>query len=478
MDLLSRLVSFLSAHNAEAYFVGGFVRDVLLEREVRDIDISLRGNAIALARAFADANGGAFYLMDAEHGVARTLFGEEYVDFAELRGDLLADLATRDFTINAIAQPITHYPLPITNNRLAITNDLVDPFGGLKDIQARQIRAVSDGVFEHDAVRLLRALRIAGELDFAVEPHTEAQMRRDAARLANAPMERARDEFFKILAQPDVVTLLRRADELGLLDALLPEVMALKSVTQPEPHVYDVFEHSLRTVDEIVRIQANDYREVGNGEFVTELQAHFGQVVSAGRTRETLLRLTALLHDIGKPATRSVDEKGTIHFYSHEARGAAMTEEILRRLRLSNDEIRIATRTVEEHLRPPQLARAPHFTNRAIYRLFRAARDTGIDVCVLALADTRAKTAPAIGAEEDARLRAVLTRLLDAYFRQPESIVVPPSLLDGRTLMREMHLEPGPQLGELLEQIREAQAEGEVRTREDALALARKIVYK
>src|SRR5512138_3231294 len=99
MDILRQLVLFLRVRNVEAFFVGGFVRDQLLGREVRDIDISLRGNAIALARAFADANGGAFYLMDAEHDVARVLFGKEYVDFAELRGDLLDDLATRDFTI-------------------------------------------------------------------------------------------------------------------------------------------------------------------------------------------------------------------------------------------------------------------------------------------------------------------------------------------------------------------------------------------
>ncbi len=273
--------------------------------------------------------------------------------------------------------------------------------------------------------------------------------------------------------QPSAAALLRQAGDLGLLTALLPEVAALGGVTQSEPHVYDALEHSLETVAEIVKIQANGYREIANGEFAAELQEHFAQTVSAGRTRGALLRLIALLHDVGKAETRSVDEKGTIHFYEHPARGAAAAGAILRRLRVSNDEISIATRTVEEHLRPAQLARSPRVSNRAVYRFFRATRDAGVDVAVLALADARAKAAEF---DKDERLRAMLARLLDAYYRQPDAVIAPTPLLDGKTIMHELHVGPGPQIGEMLEQIREAQAEGEVKTREDALALARKML--
>ncbi len=453
--------------------VGGSVRDRLLGRvETRDIDLAVAGHASKLARAFADAEGGAFYLMDLEHNVARVIFGESYVDLAELRGDLFEDLSTRDFTINAMA-------CALSGDRLSdLRRWLVDPYNGAADLERKSVRAVSDVVFIHDPVRLLRAIRIAGELDLTVELHTEALMRRDAPLLAHASMERARDEFFKVLALPGegLMRALRQMDDLGLMSALLPEVTALKGVTQSAPHVYDAFEHTLRAVDQLCKIQAQDYGAVANGAFVADLHAHFSQVVSAERTRGTLLRFVTLLHDIGKAHTRSVDAQGRVHFIEHEDRGAQMAETILRRLRMSRDEIEIATRAVREHLRPPQLARAAHITDRAIYRYFRDTGDTGIDVCVLSLADSRAKVAPETDESTDVRLREMLATLLERYYRAPDRVIAPPSLIDGRALMQELDLAPGPRVGELLESIREAQADGEVSSREDTLALARRIM--
>ena len=479
MNILEKVTAFLAQRNIQAYLVGGSVRDQLLGRaETRDIDLAIVGDASALARAFANAEGGAFYLMDVEHNVARVLFGKVYVDFAEMRGDLLTDLATRDFTINAMARPVVSKQLTLYTKQLSVISDLTDPFHGVEDLRARQVRAVGDGVFRHDPVRLLRAVRIAGELKMAIEPQTETLMRRDAALLANASMERARDEFCKILAMPNVVALLRQLDELGLLGALLPQVAALKDITQSEPHVYDVFEHTIRSVDELVKSQASGYAEIANGEFGAELQTHFAPTVSAERTRGTLLRFTALLHDIGKAVTRSVGQNGTIHFYEHEPRGAKMADTIFRRLRLSNDEIAISVRTIEHHLRPAQLARAGNVANRAIYRFFRDTGDVGIDICVLALADSRGKSSPVVDDPQDAQLRSTLTTLLERYYRAPQAVVAPPALVDGRTLMRELNMPPGPRIGELLEAIREAQADGDVKTVEDAVAFARKQVNK
>ncbi len=263
-------------------------------------------------------------------------------------------------------------------------------------------------------------------------------------------------------------------DDLGLLTALFPEVVALKSVTQSLPHVYDVFEHTFVTLDELEKIQARGYVEVANGEFIIELQSHFANKISAERERGTLLRVAALLHDIGKSPTRSVDDNGGIHFYGHEARGAQMSGEILRRLRFSNTEIEIVLRTVQNHLRPAQLARDAQISNRAIYRLFRDTGDAGIDTCVLALADWRGKSAPNIGIVEDAKQRAANAILLDRYFRAPDEVIAPPALIDGKGLMQELSLKPGKQIGELLEALREAQAAGEVKTRDDAIEFARK----
>jgi len=325
---------------------------------------------------------------------------------------------------------------------------------------------------------LLRAIRFAGELGFTIGGHTEKLMRRDAHLLTFASMERARDEFFKILALPNPSVYLSQMDDLGLLSAILPEVTALKGITQFSPHMYDAFEHTLRVIDELETIQADGYAEVANGGFISELQAHFGRTISAERPRGTLLRLAALLHDVGKAQTRSVDDAGAIHFYDHEPRGAAMSDALMRRLRFSNDEIAIVTRVIADHMRPAHLAREPRISNRAVYRFFRDAGDAGVDICVLTLADQRGNASPQINQQEDARRRATNAILLDRYFRARETVIVPPALIDGRVLMRELRLEAGPRVGELLEAIREAQAEGEVKTREDALEFARKNLTK
>lgn len=462
MNVLEKVIAFIADQNVDAYFVGGLVRDELLQRTVkRDIDLAIDGEASELARAFADSIGGAYYLMDEEHDVARVIVGDTYIDFAHLRGSLRDDLSTRDFTINAMARQLG-------------SNELTDPFHGQKHLETKQVCAVSDEVFQNDPVRLLRAVRLARDLDFTIGGHTEKLMRRDAHLLAFASMERARDEFCKIIAHTNCVAALRQMDELGLLAALLPKVVGLKNITQSPPHLFDVFEHTLVAIDELEKIQAREYGEVANGEFVTELKSHFAQTISAERDRGTLLRIAMLLHDIGKAGTRSVDADGKVHFYEHEPLGAQMAEEILRHLRFSNDEIEIVLRTIQNHLRPAQLARDGQVSNRAVYRFFRDAGDAGIDTCVIALADWRAKSAPQIDIERDAKQRAANAILLDRYFRAPDEVIAPPALIDGKSLMRELNLKPGKQIGELLDAIREAQAAGEVKSREEAIEYARK----
>jgi hypothetical protein len=147
---------------------------------------------------------------------------------------------------------------------------------------------------------------------------------------------------------------------------------------------------------------------------------------------------------------------------------------MMRRLRFSNDEIEFVTRCVANHLRPLFLTREPHVTNRAAYRFFRDAGETGVGVCVLTLADQRGKSAQIDAAAEE--VNAVAAALLERYYRASESVIAPPALVDGRVLMDELKISPGPRIGELLEAIREAQAGGEVKTRDDALEYARKIV--
>ena len=208
------------------------------------------------------------------------------------------------------------------------------------------------------------------------------------------------------------------------------------------------------------------------GQFAGDVTAHLAVEVSGGRDRAVLLKLAALLHDVGKPKTRSQGEDGRIHFYNHELTGARMAAERLESLRFSRDEVDRAWVIVGQHLRPAHLARAERVSPRAVYRYFRATRCAGVDVVLLALADHLATWGPDLDEQRWARRLDVAETLLLHWFERHEQTVAPPALVTGDDLMAELGLDPGPQIGRLLEAVREAQAAGEVTTRDQALALA------
>ncbi|MGE5138616.1 MAG: CCA tRNA nucleotidyltransferase [Rudaea sp.] len=470
MGTLDRLYAFMRLRRATGYLVGGTVRDALLGRERYDIDVTVPGDAIALARAFADEIGAAFYVMDEEFGVARVIdesnSARRIVDFAQLRGDSIEqDLATRDFTINAMAADISAGPWQ--------ERDLVDPFSGRDDLDARRIRALSGQVFDNDPVRLMRAVRFEATLGFGLDPHTEAIVRREARKLVDAPPERLRDEFYKLLAADNSYRHIRRLDELGLLQFVLPEVTSLKGVPQATPHRYDVFSHTLHTLEALETVQRGGYLDLAQGAFAEQLSMHFSETLADDRRRGVLLRLGTLLHDIGKPASRKVNGDAAVPFAGHEDVGTDIAEKTLRRLRFSNDEMGLLTTVIAGHMLPMQLANGRTVSDLAIYRYFRAAGSAGVDIAVHAWCDLRARSAQAQPLETDASLQAVIARLLDRYYHARDKVVEPPALVNGRDVIAVLDIPQGPLVGKCLEAVREAQAGGQVTSREQALEFLR-----
>ncbi len=472
---------------ARVWLVGGVVRDALLGRTVHDWDFAVDRDALRLARAVADALGGAYFPLDVERGTGRVvLMGEDAarleLDFAALRGgDLEADLAARDFSINALA--------------IDETGALIDLAGGKADLDTRRVCVMNARAFRDDPVRLLRAVRMEASLGFEIEAQTAAWMRRDAALLAQPSAERVRDEFVRLLAVRNAAPYLRRLDELDLLSRVLPELEALKGVTQSPPHRFDVWRHSLLAVDALEGLLVTlAGEEVGPralagappaawgdvartlGQFAEDIAAHLAVEVSSGRDRAGLLKLAALLHDVGKPDTRSRDEDGRIRFYNHEPVGAQMAASRLEKLRFSSAEVARVRVLVGQHPRPAHLARAERVTRRAIYRYFRATSCGGVDVVLLSLADHLATYGPNLRADRWGRRLEVAETLLTHCFERYEETVDPPPLLTGDDLLAELGMVPGPRVGRLLEKLREAQAAGEVRTREEALAFAVRIL--
>ncbi len=469
--LLSSISRFLDEQGVPSYLVGGFVRDALLGRPTADIDIAVDGAALAVAAAFAAASGGSYVPLDDDRGTGRVVMPDRklQVDFTTIRGhNIEADLAERDFTVNAIA-----IKTAIAANGAVSPGDIIDPFFGEVDLRRRIVRAVGETVFADDAARLLRAVRLAAELDFSIEAGTEALIRRDSSLVAGVAGERAREELLRLLALPGAGHRLAYLDELGLLTALIPEMEAARGVSQPTVHVWDVLRHSIETVGavEFVLHEAGwEHAAAAVLEMVpwsAEMSAHFSAEVGHGSTRRSLLKLAALLHDIAKPATKTMDGPRA-RFIGHPQQGAEAAAAVMERLRFSAKEIKQVEIMVRHHLRPLQMTQDELPSRRAIYRYFRDTGDAGIDILYLCLADHLATRGDGLDMAQW-RYHTRMTQYVLEKHRDEANLSRPVKLVDGHAIMEIFGLQPGPAVGELLEALRETQAAGEVSTREEAL---------
>ena len=478
--LLGRLSRCLALRGVSAYLAGGSLRDAMCGRPVRDIDLAVQGDSLAIARSVGEELGATYVSLDRERGIARLVFPEEdevrYVDFTPLRGDVIADLALRDFTIDAMAAAL------LADHHL----ELVDPFGGREDLARGVVRAVAPTAFEADGLRLLRGVRIAAELGFRLDNVTLAWMRERAGHLKGVAAERQREELVRMLATDRGSLSLRTLDELTLLERILPELAAARGVEQPKEHYWDVFDHSLETVEALDFLLAERppeetrwatlWRELWAPlGWLPGSRAHFREEVSEGHPRLAILKLAGLLHDVAKPQTRAADSRGRIRFFGHAAAGADMARSIMERLRFSAREVRLVALLVEEHMRPGQLSGdgGPP-SSRALFRYFRDTGEAALDVLILSLADHLAARGP--------RMRVTSWRNHVAYVNhvmarrhQEESLVEPVRLVTGHDVMETLGIGPGPEVGRLVDAVEEAQGAGEVRTREEALALIRRL---
>jgi tRNA nucleotidyltransferase/poly(A) polymerase len=511
-SLIPNILAFIAARGVRAWLVGGYVRDQLSKIPVRglgqpshDLDLIVPEGGIALARAIANAFGGGFFVLDRERDVARAVLRDEAgevldVDVARLRApDLLGDLALRDFTVNAIAVEIGAGEVPGT-----LPVRVFDPFDGRADLARGVIRAVAEHAFRDDPLRTLRAVRQAAELGFCIEDATASLIRRDAALLAAVSAERVRDELGRIVVAPGAWQHVCLLADLGLLRVVLPEAAALIGVAQTYPHYQDVFDHTRAVLahteglaallwpagpyarpepvagDATIIASAGQWAEVADAlaPYAADLRAHLTQPLASGHTRRDGLFWAALAHDWGKPATSTTGPDGRIHFYEHERVGATMAEARGRALKFAADEVAYLRLMVDQHMRPSHLAKEYPPGRRALYHYFRDVGDAGPDCALLSLADHLAFWAaqpvpehpgPTGGAGAGwPRRLGTFELILETYFRQHEAAVAPRPLLDGRQIMAEFGLKPGPQVGRLLEGLREEQAAGAVATIDQA----------
>ncbi len=470
----------------EIYLVGGAVRDMLMNRLSHDLDFAVPANGVALARRVSNALDAEFMVLDDVRDTGRVIVIHEngertLLDFATYRAATLEDdLRDRDFAMNAIAFEIR-------------SQTMIDPLNGAADIRAKLIRACSPSSLQNDPVRILRAVRQAAAFGFKIDIETRKAMKRAAHLLPDISPERQRDELFRILEGPRPDASIHALEMLGIFPHLLPELTTMKGASQSPPHIHDVWEHTLSVLGYLENIlaalapgySADDTNDLFTGlltlrigRYREQFASHFTESLNTDRTVRAVLFFTALYHDVDKPSTKSLDDTGRIRFFDHDVKGAETAAQRAQSFNLSNDEVERIQKVIKNHMRfhfftDRMLDDQQEPSRKAIYRFFREAGEAGVDLVLLGLADLRGTQGPMLTQETWTAALDVARILLENYWEKREETVSPPRLLDGNDLMRELDLQPGRIIGQLLEAIREGQATGKIHTREEGLDLAR-----
>jgi putative nucleotidyltransferase with HDIG domain len=469
-----------------AYYVGGALRDSLLKKYSADIDIALpKQDLLPAAKNLARKLKATAFEMDGEFGVWRVSSKNGFqIDVCAIIGkDINQDLKRRDFTVNALACPVGKVKnIKVKEKKYLLVcdkKDILDLNGGLKDLKAKVIRANSKTVFKEDPLRLLRAFRACAQLDFKIEAKTLALIKKYSKLAAKPAGERIQEEFKKLFKEKNTAFYLKQMQSCGLFKELLPELEKQIKCAECYYGKGGVWTHTLLVVERMEFLLDK----------VEEIFKPYGKQMAKISQDKALYKMAAFLHDIAKPATAKM-MKGRLRFFYHEEKGAAMAKDFLKKLKYSNDEIKMICKMIEFHLRPSNLASNEIVTDKGIYKFFKELDFAGLPMLLLCWADytsyvspvqTRALIkkahAPVMTIEEarkkenigkTLRHMQMLNFLISKYFTEQKKIVLPPKLLDGKEVMDILKIPPSPLVGDILEKLTLAQVEGKISDKKSA----------
>ncbi len=457
---LSLLREELKGSGKRVFLVGGALRDHYLKRRGHDLDFAVNDGAIALSRKLARRIKASFVLLDREHGSARLVKkqdGEIWTfDFTDWRGkSIQEDLNLRDFTINALAVDILSQDAEPLEVRMA-----------RRDLKTGVVRMTNPRVFEQDPLRLLRAFSLTASLGFKIESRTLRRIKKDVPLISSVAVERIREEIFRILASSRAYETFCAMDDIGLLPQVIPQLTVMKGTHQGGFHHLDVWEHSLEALKQMEKIVDEIVRQ-------EHLEAYLHEPIGGAHERLALLKMAALLHDIGKPETRRVEGK-RVTFHTHEHAGGRITRQVAKHLKLSVKERYFLEDAVRLHLRPGYLSNFKVPSPKAVFRYLRDTGEEAASVAILALADQAATRGPLTTRAKTRHHAGICHMIIGRYFESKEKTRMP-RLLTGHDLIKTLKLKPSVLFGKVLGSIEEAAALGKIKTKAEALALARKI---
>ena len=469
--ILNNLASFF---NNEIYLVGGSVRDILQGKELSDRDLIVTDeDAKVFAQKTAQMFDGVLVSLDEENKIYRVVLKDKanYLDISELRGDdIKTDLYFRDFTINAIAYDLEN-------------EKFIDVTGGIDDIQHKRLRLIKETNFVEDPIRILRAYRFMATTGFKPDKKLEEILIKHKNLLKQPAKERIHDEIMKLFGGKDTSkTLLKMLDN-EILELIFPCVKEIKKIPSNSHHHLDLIHHLIETV-KLIEFQY----ENTSGEVLDHLnQTNFG-----GYPRINHLKIAGFLHDIGKPSTWTLEDNGqtiwtaqsTIdypkdkpyrhRFIKHDIEGEKLVKPLLKELKFSNKQIEYISNMIRYHIYPSNVISSPNIENKVMMRYVRKMGNNVIDNIILAKADRLAAQGPDVTKEMTNSNLNGLNKLLDFYLEIKQTLKPLPKLIDGNEIMEILNLKQSPKLGEIINNLHEAQLSGEVNTKNEAILYIKK----
>ncbi|MDP6395444.1 MAG: HD domain-containing protein [Desulfobacterales bacterium] len=440
------------------YMVGGSVRDLILGQRSTDYDIVVRGNPEKFARKLSENLSGRLVKMGKPGQVVfRVVSREHLFDISAIKGlNIETDLIQRDFTVNAMAYSF-------------FSKTIIDPLNGLKDMAEKKVRMTSSKIFKKDPVRLLRAYRIGATLKFTIEQRTADAVEKNIKLIGTSAAERIRFEIFSILCLPESKHSFFQMAGNGLLFKIFPELFRTKGCFQNKIHLFDVFDHTMRTFYLLENLLSDDHQF--EPEITRQIRRHMDQ------KRSAQLKCATLFHDIGKPLARTIDQNGNIHFSGHEQKGVDMAKKICKRLKFSVRETGYIDFIIKNHLKPLfffTAGREKDYTRGDLTRFFMKLGDFTPDLLIHAIADTRGK-----GNENDERNAAFIRfikNLIHRYFVRFKPRSKAPPLITGADLIHHFGLTPSPLFKTILNRVEERTLSNGLRDRTAALIFVEELL--
>jgi len=449
----------------ELFLVGGTVRDWLLRRLPNDLDFTIDCDAVRCCRTLIHAlNGGTFVpLGTAEEDAGRVVWKGLTIDFSSFRdgaGTIAEDLSLRDYTLNAIGLSYSEF------RRQSGGFSLIDPLHGALDLENGILRACPRA-FVSDPLRMIRGYRLWARFGFSFDAKTLASLCEHSALLSEVSVERISYEMDLIMASQRAHEVIAAMAESKILFQVIPALEDGVGLSQPESHHLDVFGHSLAALENMEKILANPEH------FYPECKELLHEYLGRSGMAE-VLKWGAFLHDLGKPATRKVreDKGGRITFYNHDEVGRELVQKLGRDLRWSNEKRERVASLTGMHMHPFHLCnvrRTSGISKKACLKLAKRAGDDLIGLFFLSMADSLAGKGEMKPEAMEEELGMLLCEVLETYSKDIGPALHGPRFVTGKDLIEVFSLRPGPEFSQILDKLQEAQVEGEVTNREEAL---------